>query len=155
MGSQTACNFSQACLELINNHDLGYNCLESAQAVDRISFNSQTVGLSHTTCLKPRQLVSESDVVSLNHTECPKVYQLDRLLQSGKQIILTLDHLSVKACLCGNTERPQRFVTLKMLVCSVSTFVVIAIETTTWALNCKCIVFCTFFGDLFDKFERC
>ena len=38
-----------------------------------------------------------------------------------------------------------------MLVCSVSTFVVIAIETTTWALNCKCIVFCTFFGDLFNK----
>jgi len=80
--------------------------------------------------------------VSLNQTECPKVYKLDRLSRSGKQNILSLDHLSVKACLCGNTERPQRIVTLKMLVCKDPTFVVINIETMgiTWALICRCVV---------------
>jgi len=38
--------------------------------------------------------------------------------------------------LCGNTERPQRFVTLMMQVCTVSRFVVKNIETTSWAFSC-------------------
>ena len=51
-------------MELANSHDLRYK--ERAQALDRISFNSQTAGLSQTTCL----LALQCHTVSLEGRQC-------------------------------------------------------------------------------------
>lgn len=67
VGSQTACNFGTG-LELINNRDLGYECLEIERAVqtclDPTSFNSPTI------ILKAGQPVSNPDNLSQKHTTC-------------------------------------------------------------------------------------